>query len=199
MNKAITLFGRTACIPLMVFLLGPALFAADDTKTIRAELSTWTDYAITKSGWKSIVNETFGFSFQVPASSRIERHISSGGRFEYIRFQNYEFDDSLEPFNQPGRYWLEIFVYDHATGQKMLEPCPRLIPNPTILSKDGATLYRGDCRVRGTEEGESDREFCLCAQMGKFEVWIQAAESNKHKAILDQISRSFSFKTTVGK
>jgi hypothetical protein len=197
MRKTVFRLWRLSWLLATLLSLGLVLAHASDTTITPKELSTLKEIALPESGWKSIVNETFGFSFQVPDSSKILEHKwDSVFSYEYMRIQNYEFDDSYRPFAVPDRYWLEIFVYDRKADNTAWKLCPRSIREPITETRQHVKVCRGDCRVR-EDEGESDREQCLCAETNAIGIWIQASESNKRKSIQDRIYGSFRFISKV--
>lgn len=138
------------------------------------------------SGWKLIVNETFGFFLQVPISSRIDSRRVSGDS-EYIRIQNYQPSDNTDL--KPNTYWLEIFVFDHKAKQKIWGPCAGLILQPTIESQGTVKVYRGVPRDVSPDAGGHVRG--MCAETADFDIYFQASENNKDTPILDNIYRSF--------
>jgi hypothetical protein len=193
MRKTVFRLWRLSWLLATLLSLGLVLAHASDTTITPKKLSTFKEIALPESGWKSIVNETFGFSFQAPASSKIIRHnLDTVFSYEYMRIQNYEFDDSYRPFEKPDRYWLEIFVYDRKADTSAWKSCPQSIREPIMETSQHVKVYRGDCRVR-EDEGESDREQCLCAETDTIGIWMQGAESNKRKSIQDRIYGSFRF------
>ncbi len=193
MRKTVFHLLTLAYFGVTLLLMDLVLVNASEITKSPKKLSTYKEIALPGSTWKSMMNQTFRFSFQVPASSKIVQH--SWDRvfsYEYFRIQNYEFDDTYRPFNKRDRFWLEVFIYDRKADAKAWKPCPARVRQPSMEGSEDVRIYRGDCRV-GSDEGESDRENCLCAERDSIGIWMQGGESNKVKTIQGKIYESFHF------
>jgi hypothetical protein len=178
----------------VAFCSAPAYGAVAGEGKFHNELSILKESTVEKSNWKSIINETFGFSFQVPVSSRIDGHRISG-ESEIIRIQNFQPSDGSGL--KPDTYWLEIFIFDHKAKRKVWEPCATLITSPTIEHKDGVKVYQGNPKNVSPDAGGNVRGFC--AETDAFDIYMQAAEKNKDTPILNNIYGGFRFTPRAGR
>jgi hypothetical protein len=173
---------------LIAVLLHPlhvhsADIAHDKSSDGRSELR---ETETNKTGWKLIKNETYGFSLRVPAAAHVKGQYVSNDS-ESIRIQNYQ--SSGSPDLRADAFWLEVFIFDHKAKRKIWEPCEALIPNSTTETKNGVKVLTGNPKNVSPDAGGYVQS--LCAEVGPFDVYLQAAENKKDTPILKTIYGSF--------
>ena len=136
--------------------------------------------------WSSIVNETYGYSFQVPPTNRIEDHrLNAVANEEYTRMQNYRAGGM-----RPRQYWLEVFSFpmDARVQDRGWDTCPNLVVDHTIENQGGALVYRGTPKESSDAGGYVE---ALCVEKNGRVFYVQAAESDPKIPILKRIFGSF--------
>ena len=142
--------------------------------------------------WTSIVNETYGYSFQVPPGTRIEIHrLNAAENEEYTRMQNYR-PAELKPEGglRSRQYLLEVhsFPMGPRVQARSWDTCPNLVLDHTIEDQGGALVYRGKPRESSDAGGYVK---VLCVEKNGRSFYMQAAESDSKTPILTRIFKSF--------
>lgn len=145
--------------------------------------------------WHSYISKKYGFRFLYPPGGDVQKRDDIN--YKYIRVQNYDLralqQGSLnyEAALKPNEFYLEIFIIDPALGHGRWDPCQKAIENPKRTRQGDIVVYSG--RDEDLEGDPGGWRHVLCAELGKFDIWVQGTEGTRETPTVKAILNSFRF------
>jgi hypothetical protein len=131
-------------------------------------------------------NTEYWFEFKYPSGSTIE---TRKNWHEYIRFENYIADDSLDGL-EPWKYYLEVLIYDHKKDPVYAKSCEQSVVDWKKITIGVASGYKG----YGQQGGDAGWiRFVLCIIDAQRRYYLQATENSNDGLVVRPILDSFKF------
>lgn len=141
--------------------------------------------------WLTYSNKEYGFELQYPSNTTIEPRQDTG--HQYIRFQNYGFENSpRRPASE--EYFLEIFIVDKKLGHAPWKPpCEQSLINPQKVDTGTSTSYRGLESLEGLEGDVFGTRLVLCIKRPDVQLYIRGVQMDARAPTANRILDSFRF------